>query len=274
MLEFDGIGTHWWIENLSSTRFDATTKQAVLRHVHDFDSSYSRFKSDSLIGTLNNKKYLKNPPKELLSMLGFCKEMYEASDGVFDVTIGGILHSQGYGSREMASKVVSNFWDEVKYNRDEIRIPAEAVIDTGGYGKGWLIDELVDLLAAHGYKNVIVNGGGDLRIANDEPVEFSLEHPYDTNKKIGTTHIQNGALAVSSAAKRTWMHDGKTYHHIVDPKSEASLKNDVVATYVEAPTALLADTLATICMIRPDLAKNLEHQYAARIGILRDIQLG
>ncbi len=273
MFEFDGIGTHWWIENLANGDFDGETKQAVPEYVQEFDNQYSRFKPESMIGILNKKKYLKDPPETLLAMFNFCKGMYEISDGAFDITVGGVLHSQGYGNREMASNVATNFWNEMKYNRDEIIIPAGAVIDTGGYGKGWLIDELVDLLVERGYTNVIVNGGGDIRIENETAIEFALEHPYDLNKKIGSTRIQNGALAVSTMTKRAWKHAGISYHHIVDPCSGGSLETDVVATFVRAQNARTADTLATICMIRPDLESEVERICSANVVVLRDNQI-
>lgn len=270
MLEFEGIGTHWWIENLAGDAFDNATSEAVLEYVQTFNAEYSRFKESSFIGILNTKKVLYNPPEKLLEMLRFSQELYEISEGAFDITIGGVLHSQGYGSGEHASSIVPEFWKHCIYNRQEIRIPEAAVIDSGGYGKGWLIDELVELLHGRGYSNIIVNGGGDLRITNDQPVEFALEHPYDNTKKVGSTKIANGALAVSGTAKRQWKHSDITYNHIVDPHSGTSLANDVAATYVQAFTARVADTLATALMVRPDLKEKLSAYYNAKIVVLRD----
>ena len=273
VFEFDAIGTHWWLENLVGDGFDEATKAIIWEHVQMFDTHYSRFKDDSLIGVLNTKKYLARPPQKLLDMLALCHELYSVSDGAFDITVGGVLHSQGYGGRQHASRVVPNFWNEAVYNRDEIRTPDQSVIDTGGYGKGWLIDELIEILAENGYHNVIVNGGGDLRIANRDEVEFALEHPYDSSKKVGMTRLANGALAVSGAAKRLWGNAGKQHTHIVDPRTSDSLVTTVAATYVQASTARAADSIATAVFIRPDLKQTLQETYDAKIVVLYNDQL-
>lgn len=272
MFEFDGIGTHWWLECLEA-EFDEAAKKTILAEVERFDRAYSRFKDDSLIGQLNRTGVLLHPPRELLEMFAWSQELYDISGGAFDISIGGVLHAQGYGSRAQAAPIVEDFWQHTTYNEREIRLPPGATIDNGGYGKGWLIDNLVKLLRQCGYQNFIVNGGGDMYLNAPEPVEIALEHPYDSTKSIGATRLQNQALAVSGIAKRTWRHEGTTYHHIVDPRTSDSLANDVAGVYVQAPTATIADSLATILMICPDLQVDLSKKYSANVRIITNAQL-
>ena len=118
-----------------------------------------------------------------------------------------------------------------------------------------------------------MNGGGDLRIANRDEVEFALEHPYDSSKKVGTTRLANGALAVSGTAKRLWSNAVKQHTHIVDPRTNDSLVTTVAATYVQASTARVADSIATAVFIRPDLKQTLQETYDAKIVVLYNDQL-
>jgi thiamine biosynthesis lipoprotein len=90
---------------------------------------------------------------------------------------------------------------------------------------------------------------------------IGLEHP-DGETLVGTTRISHGGLGVSSNNKRTWVHEGKRYHHIIDPTGE---QPTVQGSYVKADTALVADTLATIVFLRPDLVPTLEHDYNAQV---------
>lgn len=272
MFEFDGIGTHWWLECLEA-EFDEAAKKTILAEVERFDRAYSRFKDDSLIGQLNRTGVLLHPPRELLEMFAWSQELHEVSDGAFDISVGGVLHEQGYGLRAQAASIVEDFWQHTTHNEREIRLPPGATIDNGGYGKGWLIDNLVKLLRLCGYQSFIVNGGGDMYVNAPKPVEIALEHPYDSTKSIGVTRLQDQALAVSGTTKRTWQHAGKTYHHIVDPRTSDSPANDVAGVYVQAPTATIADSLATILMIRPDLQADLSKKYSANVRIITNAQL-
>lgn len=58
-------------------------------------------------------------------------------------------------------------------------------IDLGGLGKGWLIDKLSDLLRNEGYKEFLINGGGDMYVSSTEKQECYIEHPRDTELVIG-----------------------------------------------------------------------------------------
>lgn len=268
VIEFEALGTHWWITLIDSLA-DATLTTALTSRIEQFEHDYSRFNSDSLIGQLNATKQLDNPPDELRSMLQFAKEMYIATDGVFNISVGGSLTGIGYGKGDKKAKVDQAIWDNVVITKSKIIIPANCELDFGGFGKGWLIDELGTLLKAHGRNQFIINGGGDILVNTLKPVELALEHPRDSTKKVGVTRIQNGALASSSAIKRAWKHAGKKQHHIIDPRSGKPSKSKVVSTFVRANSALVADVMATILMIAPELNDQLRKTYQLKTILLQ-----
>lgn len=274
LFTFESIGTHWWFESLEHENpLRPDVKKALKEAADAFDHLYSRFRPDSLVGELNSHGQLQDPTQELLDMLAFCEEMFLATDGAFNITVGGTLHRLGYGSRGLAAPVRHDFWDLVQYDHSRITIPPHTTIDTGGYGKGWLIDSLAALLREYGYAQFLINGGGDLFVQSNEPVTIGLEHPYDPSLSVGETQIIRGALAVSGAVKRSWRHAGKTYHHIIDPRSESSTNNGVAGVYVRASSALVADVMATVLMIRPDLKAELSDRYDLRVVVVYGTQL-
>ncbi len=261
MYEFDAIGTHWWIEILDNHAITPDLRRQITAIYEQFDAAYSRFREDSLVAKLARDGNLANPPGEMLAMLDFAREMYDASEGAFNITVGATLHALGYGSRQHAGRSLANPWDAVAYSKDEISAPRGLMLDFGGFGKGWLIDLFAKELRELGYEQFIVNGGGDLYVTSRTPVEFALEDPYDPTKKIGQTRISKGALAGSNTVKRVWTTEGTQHHHIIDPTTNASSKTDIVAAYVRADTALIADTMATILILRPQLEKALAAKY-------------
>lgn len=262
MYEFDSIGTHWWIELLDGTSFDGVLIATLQRTAEQFDQRYSRFRDDSLVAELFRTRRLSHPPAEMIRMLHFAREMYDATDGTFDISVGNDLHRMGYGKREKARSLSHHlFFKKIVISPAEIILPEPVMLDFGGFGKGWLIDQFVRDLKLTGKKQFIVNGGGDLYVQADEPITFQLEDPYDETTSAGSIKIQRGALAGSSTVKRTWSDNGTQKHHIIDPITHDSSASSIVASFVAADSALIADTMATILILRPGLQDKLATEY-------------
>ena len=259
-LEFDALGTHWWIELPENSDVE-DIKGTLLNHVSSFENNYSRFLPNSYIGRLNTDKKLLGPSRELLDMLIFAQQMYMVSKGIFNISVGGTLARFGYGKSKTNAKLKMEFWDHIIMTEQVIRMPDDIELDFGGFGKGWLIDKLATLLEKEGCHYFVINGGGDIFVKSDVPVELALEHPLDDSLKIGTTRINHGALAVSSSVKRSWKQGMKKHHHLIDPRRGESSDSPIIATYVRADTALIADTMATILLIAPELRDSLTNQY-------------
>jgi thiamine biosynthesis lipoprotein len=272
MLELDALGTHWWIESLTG-EFSSDVRKMVTNYITHFQQAYTRFSDTSLLGQLNKEKRLASPPSDMLAMLNFARNMHEATNGVFNISVGGELLARGYGKVSSKGSISHNMWDELKATPEEITIPEGMSLDFGGFGKGWLIDELGELLERYGVQHYIINGGGDILVNAPEPIELALEHPTDLKKSIGSTKVQRGALAVSSTIKRSWSKDGQRQHHIIDPRSKAPSDNDVISTYVRANSALIADTCATCIIIDPALEQPLAEKYTLKTILLRQNQL-
>lgn len=260
--EFEAIGTHWWLELLDGGDFTDSLRQQIDHTVAQFDQRYSRFRDDSLVSELYRTGALSHPPAEMLRMLDFAKEMYEASGGAFDITVGNTLHKFGYGKRTIAKKrQTNNFWQEIVITPAEIRYPDGVMLDFGGFGKGWLIDQLVRDLKLAGKQQFIVNGGGDIYVQAKDPVRFVLEDPTEVGRSVGHVDIANGALAGSDTIKRAWQDGDKRKHHIIDPHTDDSSVTGVVGSYVIAQSALIADTMATILILRPGLEQKLKQEF-------------
>ena len=266
IFEFDAIGTHWWCESLAAP-ISATLSDAWVATARQFDQDYSRFIESSLVSTLNRSKSLTNPPHELITMLELARELFEVSDGAFDISVGGTLHAQGYGSRRYAASVVPDFWDHTIITHDRIEIPHDAVIDLGGLGKGWLIDRLAQLAEQYGLTKYIINGGGDMYIAAPAPIPIALEDPAHPDTFLTSIEVLGG-FAASSQAKRQWQDGTATKAHIVDPRTNDTAVSPIQGSFVQAPTATIADAMATILLLRPDLRQSLTWRYDLKVMLV------
>lgn len=270
--DFEGIGTHWWLERLDGGQFDQKLRAKLTATLEQFDQRYSRFREDSLVAELLRTGVVKNPPEEMLEMLAFAKEMYRVSQGAFDITVGNTLHQFGYGKRAIAKARhdTSTFWDDIIITPQEIRYPDGVMLDFGGFGKGWLIELFSEDMRDAGVAEFIVNGGGDLYVQSSTPVEFALQDPHDETMGIGSVSIAVGSLAASSTIKRVWQDGNQKKHHIIDPRLKDSSRTSVIASFVVADRALIADTLATILILRPTLEPLLVQKYGVQVKLIRD----
>lgn len=236
---------------------------------------YSRFIEKSLLSQLNKNKKLSKPPEQMVAMLLYAREISLVTNGIFNITVGGVLDSIGYGNGTQANDCMQSdvFWEQVVINKDTISIPASTAIDFGGFGKGWLIDDIANMLTKQGVGQYVINGGGDIFVSSKDSQHVALEHPYNAKESIGETALQNQALAVSSQYKRTWKNKGRTHSHIIDPRTKHSVQNTVAAVYVRAATARVADVVASTILIDPKQKAALEKHYNCQIRIVYDQQL-
>lgn len=267
---FKGLGTYWECEVLFDIPVSKSEGVRILieQELVRFSNSYSRFEKDSLISRLNQKKALEYPPLELIEMLDFAREMFEVSEGYFNISVGGRLNALGYGGQELYAFSDPNFWQKVIISEDKIVIPDQSVIDFGGFGKGWLIDRFANIFRQNSINEFIVNGGGDLFVQSQQPIEIVLEHPLDPSKKIGQTWIKNGSLAASSTLKRAWVQNEVLHNHIINPKDDKSMDGSIIGSFVKADRALIADAIATILIIKPELESTLSKKYDLKVILL------
>jgi thiamine biosynthesis lipoprotein len=124
-------------------------------------------------------------------------------------------------------------------------------IDLGGIAKGYAVDKAFDLLISLGYKNLIVNAGGDLRVGGtklDQPWSIGIQHPRESEKIIARISISDAAIATSGDYEKFFIHQGRRYHHILNPKDgfPAEGCQSVSIIYKEG---MMADALATAVFV-------------------------
>lgn len=260
LYEFDALGTKWWI-HLPKKSFKSNV-DIIKNTVEDFENNYSRFKEDSYIGRLNDSNQLSNPPAELVNMLTYAVDVYNATDGIFNISVGSALEKSGYGKKyDENSKISRDLPRDIKISPDKVTLNSKTRVDLGGFGKGWLIQKLSEILKQNGTKYFSVNGGGDI-VNYGKPKEFLIEHPTENNLYIGKIVLNNQSLASSSNIKRSWRYKGKEQAHIIHPKNANT--SSILSIHVLAENILFADTFATIFIL---VDREKRHQFAKKYGL-------
>lgn len=254
---FQALGTTWWIEIFSDgdEKTLNVTFGDIERFVAEFEQRYSRFNATSLITQLNQERILQNPDEHYRALLAYGKNLYLRTNTHFNLLTGHILEARGYDisysftPKDESDLTAGNPVTDLLISAEQIEL-VHGNVDIGGYGKGYLIDEVAQRLSTkHALPYFIINAGGDMYASSNQekPVEIYLEHPTQEKTFLQKTTLFNQGFAASSPFKRQWKGVGGTTHtHIVSQHKTAS-----VATFIKAATACEADVFATTALLAP-----------------------
>ena len=91
-------------------------------------------------------------------------------------------------------------WRDIELcGENHIRFHRPLAIDLGGIAKGYAVDLAVGVLQGLKMEQVLVNAGGDMRVAGSLPQCVQLRHPQAPLHAANGLSLQNAALATSAA---------------------------------------------------------------------------
>ncbi|QDU77033.1 Thiamine biosynthesis lipoprotein ApbE precursor [Bremerella volcania] len=242
---------------------------AALDLVTELEQQLSAYRYDSEICRLGATAYLRPQVVEqrLFDLLKLAVQLHRDTHGAFDITAGPLIKAWGFFDRE--GKVpedadLASAMDLVGSNKltlDEsnrtIFFEKEGVeLNLGSIGKGYALDRCQELLSEAGVEDFLVHGGTSSVLAQGvrrdgtprDGWEVGVPHPLRPDRRIGTVHLNGEALGTSGAAFQAFFHEGKKYGHVLDPRSGQPATSLLSATVI-APSAALADALATACYV-------------------------
>ena len=267
---FESMGTSFEVsvwDEINSENFEVLGKE-IFQMADKFDKKYSRFIRSSFVWEIAGKTGEFEVEDEFMEMLKVYFDLYKFSDKKFNPLIGFSISDMGYDDKySLVEKEHIRPTPDLDYTikvlgKNKIYISESVLFDFGGVGKGYFVDKISKYLKEKNIKKFMVNGSGDIFYSgNGEKIKAGLEDPKDNKKVIGTIEIENGALAASGSEKRKW---GK-YHHIIDPQSLTS-PSGILATWVLAESATIADSLATCLFLCPP--ENFIHNFKFEFCIL------
>ncbi|MEM9248395.1 MAG: FAD:protein FMN transferase [Pseudomonadota bacterium] len=198
---------------------------------------------------------------EVHSVLAAAERIHGASDGAFDVTLGPLIETWGFGAQPGAAR--SPNADAIaaslaQTGQDKLRLGAASLsktnskttVYTSGIGKGYGVDQVVEALAALGLTDFMVEIGGDLYAAGRNPDglpwRIGIETPNPHDRAVQRVADVSGlGVATSGDYRNYFEQDGVRYSHILDPRTGRPVTHRTASATVLAPNAMLADGWST-----------------------------
>lgn len=233
---------------------------AVKAKVADLESKWSVTDSSSEISKANSSggKPVKVSPEtsELVSFAVSMNEDPGMTKGALDISLYPLLREWGFTTSEYKvpddSKIKELLKNvgagRVKVSGDELTVPDGMMIDLGAVAKGYTADLLKEELKNRGVTSALLDLGGNVQTVGTKPDgslwKIGIRDPY-SDGIIGTLEVGEKAVVTSGGYERCFTENGKTYHHILDPKTGYPAESGVVSVTVVGDEGRLCDALST-----------------------------
>jgi thiamine biosynthesis lipoprotein len=155
-------------------------------------------------------------------------------------------------------------WRSVEFDPvlGQVRVPAGVVLDLGATAKALAADRAALTIEAEAGCGVLVNLGGDIRVAGPPPpggwqVGIADDIGFDAGpgpEARYTVLMHSGGLATSGTAVRSWRRGNARLHHIIEPSTGLPARSCWRAVSVAAATCVDANTASTAAILRGERA--------------------
>lgn len=190
------------------------------------------------------------------------KEIYEATNGVFDPTIGDVVNAWKFGAENNKFLTDSTTIDslmqfvgleKIQLGGNTIIKPKDTYLEFNAIAKGYGVDVISEFLESKAVQNYLVEIGGEIRVKGmnvekQEPWRVGLDEPrFDGEQSIfKAITLKNEAMATSGTYRKFKSDSlGNRYAHIIDTKTGYPTKTNILSVSVIANKCMTADGYAT-----------------------------
>lgn len=251
------------VSNASPTKIEKLYSK-LWKEIFIFERRFSRFLPDSELSMFNKHAGIKQfISQEFHDLLTAAFTIAHETNGLYNPFILPAVQKAGYTNSRVlgheqdsvddhSHKTVTNIHN-LELGKNWARIPYGTAIDLGGCGKGYLADQLSSKLPD------IITGywfsfGGDIAIGGLDdrqlPWSVTVENAMQPSTNIGTLTINHtSGIATSGTTVLNGEKSGKTWHHLIDPRTNQPAKTDILLATVKDSSSLRADVLASCAVI-------------------------
>jgi thiamine biosynthesis lipoprotein len=221
-----------------NTKYAGQAARAAFAEVDRIERELSRFIPTSDVARINALKSGERMRVgiEVIECLQLAAQVYDDTDGAFDIAFG----SRRGANRALAPPLMLDAKSRHVGVRDD-----GVIVDLGGVGKGYAVDQMVATLRDWSIDAGLVHCGQSTVFALGRPAgaagwPVAIRDPTQQEQRLGNIRISDAALGGS----------GRKLHgeHIIDPR-RGRPADDKLGTWALAPSAALADALSTAFMV-------------------------
>jgi len=228
---------------------------AAFDEVRRLDDMLSNYKPDSQWSEVNRyaaERPVKVSP-ELFRLLSACLGYSRESEGAFDLSVGPLMKVWGFykGSGHLPHRPeVQAALTKVGYQHIRLDAATQSVsfdrsgveLDPGGIGKGYAVDRMVEILRRKGFQIALVAGSGSSIYGMGAPPTESrgwrveIRDPWSPSKVSTEVFLKDMSMSTSGSYEKFFRAEGKTYAHIMDPRTGYPAQGSVSVSVIAPRT--------------------------------------
>lgn len=261
----------------SDSAASAPVAEAALSSFARVDSLMSNWTTTSEVARINREAgtaTLSIHP-EVARVVSASLDVGRATGGAFDITVEPLVRLWGFlggpkrvpSSEEVRAALVHVGAEKIEFDagRRTLRFSDPDVrIDLGGIAKGYAVDVVAESLRAAGVRDALVDLSGNMLAlgapAGSDHWRIGIRDPRGRMDYFARLALFPGeSISTSGKYEQFVAKDGKTYGHILDPRTGRSAEGLISVTVV-AHSALDSDAWDTpLFVLGPERAKRSAH---------------
>lgn len=234
----------------------------VSERLNYFEGKFSRTVEGSDVWNINHAQGASvQVARETADCISQALEFSEASDGLFDITIGAVSSLWDFVNgvkpedAAIAKAVAHVDYRTVSVEGTSVTLAdPEAMIDLGGIAKGYIADDIVTMLREGGCQSASISLGGNVYVIgksfDGDAWNVGVQDPNGSaNSTIASIEAQDLSVVTSGLYEREFEKDGQVYYHILDPKTGYPAKTDLESSSITCSSSTTADAYSTILFL-------------------------
>lgn len=263
------MGTSYSIKIISASELDTKALKSDIDYRLDgINRIMSTYDPDSILSRFNSHQGTDwyRVPYSLAYVVNAARQISEATDGAFDITVGPLVNLWGFGPQgpttsQPPAEALAAARERVGYRKLSVRLDPPALrksapelsADLSAIAKGYAVDQIAALLETRDIDRYLVEIGGEVRArghnAEDKPWQLGIEKPSTNGRSVQqVVPIKRASIATSGDYRNFFEADGQRFSHTIDPASGRPVAHRLASVSVLAPDCMMADGWATALM--------------------------
>ena len=259
------MGTSWSVRLVDEGRDTAGLEARIAARLEMIEAQMSHFRPESDLCRFGRLPAgaTQTLPTEFAHVLRAALEVAGQSAGAFDPTVARLVDAWGFGAAGRYSDPgFTPAATEIAASRGKLAVdeagriiqPGDVALNLAAIAKGYAVDAVAQMLTEAGFRNHLVEVGGELRGSgvkpDGQPWWVALELPTDDCSLPATRIALHGlSVATSGDYRRCYQLGQQRVQHTMDPRSGAPLVNRVASVTVLHRECMYADAWATALMV-------------------------
>lgn len=251
---------------MSFTAYGPRAEEAVdaaMKEIERLDALLSTGNESSEISQLNAAgSFLVS--EDTRKLLEESETIFSSTGGLFDVTIYPLMQLWGFPTgnyhvpteEELSGVLPLVDASRIRLEGGQAALGEGQQIDLGGIAKGYASDRVMEIYREYGITSGMVSLGGNIETLGTKPDgtawKIGIRKPEPESTSSGGTEeillalsVEDQAVITSGGYERYFEENGKTYIHILDPRTGYPADSGLKSVTVVSENGMLADALST-----------------------------